>query len=216
MLVKCTASSLDQIFSLTASVLPLQKQTTLCLYSFANWNISNIPPDTVEYIMEQPKDTSDVKEFKGNAITPEGTTLSAKQSPHSAVADTITVTWAQRSSSSDAERNHIFLTIVVPDVEPKNMKLDIQPAKLTFTGYSDSRKASYHVEVDFYAEIDPSATKTNHTGRALEFVLQKKDLSEEFWPRLFKDAKKVHWLKTDFDKVWQDNKIQLDPGRLTD
>lgn len=89
----------------------------------------------------------------------------------------------------------------MPDVNPKNIKLDIQPAKLTFTGYSESRKATYHVEMEFYAEIDPSQTKTNHTGRALEFVLQKKELKQDFWPRLLKDSRKVHWLKTDFDKV---------------
>lgn len=81
------------------------------------------------------------------------------------------------------------------------MKLDVQSTKLTFTGYSDSRKATYSVEIPFYAEIDPAASKTHHTGRALDFVLQKKDLNEEFWPRLLKDSKKVHWLKTDFDKV---------------
>jgi hypothetical protein len=32
-------------------------------------------------------------------------------------------------------------------------------------------------------------------------VLRKKELKEEYWPRLLKDNKKVHYLKTDFDKV---------------
>jgi hypothetical protein len=32
-------------------------------------------------------------------------------------------------------------------------------------------------------------------------VLRKKELKEEFWPRLLKDNKKVHFLKTNFDKV---------------
>jgi hypothetical protein len=32
-------------------------------------------------------------------------------------------------------------------------------------------------------------------------VLRKKELKEEYWPRLLKDSKKVHYLKTDFDKV---------------
>lgn len=35
----------------------------------------------------------------------------------------------------------------------------------------------------------------------MEFVLRKKELKEEFWPRLLKDSKKMHFLKTDFDKV---------------
>ena len=32
-------------------------------------------------------------------------------------------------------------------------------------------------------------------------VLRKKELKEEYWPRLLKDSKKMHFLKTDFDKV---------------
>ena len=111
------------------------------------------------------------------------------------------VTWAQRSSATEAEKNHVFLAIIVPDVSPKDIKLDVQPTYLDFTGYSESKKANYHVRLDLYKEIDPSASKTNHTSRAVEFVLQKKDLEVEFWPRLLKDSKKVHFLKTDFDKV---------------
>jgi hypothetical protein len=112
-----------------------------------------------------------------------------------------TVTWAQRSSATEAEKNHVFLAIMVPDVAKDNIKLDVQPGYLDFTGYSESKKANYHVRLDLFKEIDPSASKTNHTSRAVEFVLQKKDLEVEFWPRLLKDAKKVHFLKTDFDKV---------------
>ena len=111
------------------------------------------------------------------------------------------VTWAQRSSATEAEKNHVFLAIMVPDVSPKNIKLDVQPGYLDFTGYSDSKKANYHVRLEFFKEIDPSASKTNHTSRAVEFVLQKKELEAEFWPRLLKDKAKVHFLKTDFDKV---------------
>ncbi|QIW99118.1 hypothetical protein AMS68_004636 [Peltaster fructicola] len=142
--------------------------------------------------MEQPKNTTDVKEFKGKAITPEGKLIRKTSSCKTNVG---------------SKRNHVFLSIVVPDVEPKNMKLDVQPTQLTFTGYSDTRKATYSVDIPFYAEIDPAASKTHHTGRALDFVLQKKELGETFWPRLLKDSKKVHWLKTDFDK-WVDEDEQ--------
>jgi hypothetical protein len=113
----------------------------------------------------------------------------------------LTVTWAQRSSATEAEKNHVFLAIIVPDVSPETIKIDVQPGYLDFTGYSQSRKANYHVKLELYKEIDPSASKTHHTSRSVEFVLQKKDLEVEFWPRLLKDAKKVHFLKTDFDKV---------------
>ena len=33
------------------------------------------------------------------------------------------------------------------------------------------------------------------------FKLRKKEMKEEYWPRLLKDNKKMHFLKTDFDKV---------------
>lgn len=32
-------------------------------------------------------------------------------------------------------------------------------------------------------------------------MLRKKELKTEYWPRLLKDSKKMHFLKTDFDKV---------------
>jgi hypothetical protein len=111
------------------------------------------------------------------------------------------VTWAQRSSSSDAEKNHIFLTIAVPDVSPSKIKLDVQPTHLDFTGYSETKKAEYKVHLDFYKKIDPAKSKINHTQRDVEMVLQKEELEETYWPRLLKDAAKVHFLKTDFDKV---------------
>ena len=85
------------------------------------------------------------------------------------------------------------------------MKLDIQPTKLTFTGHSDTKKADYHVELEFYAEIDPQESKVHHTARDLEMVLRKKELKEEYWPRLLKNAQKMHFLKTDFDKVRSDS-----------
>jgi hypothetical protein len=37
--------------------------------------------------------------------------------------------------------------------------------------------------------------------------LRKKDLKEDYWPRLLKDAAKVQFLKTDFDK-WVDEDEQ--------
>jgi hypothetical protein len=159
--------------------------------------------------MEQPKNTTDAiaAGAKTDALIPEGTFRPTPlQRPPKAMSKNAndnfsTVTWAQRSSATEAEKNHVFLAIMVPDVAKDNIKLDVQPTYLDFTGYSESKKANYHVRLDLFKEIDPSASKTNHTSRAVEFVLQKKDLEVEFWPRLLKDAKKVHFLKTDFDKV---------------
>jgi len=123
------------------------------------------------------------------------------------VAATPEVLWAQRSHPTDETKNYIFLTISVPDVPKSNLKLDLKPTSLTFTGHSDSLKRSYHLDLEFYAEVDVAESKINHTPKNVEIVLRKKELKEEFWPRLLKDTKKVHFLKTDFDK-WVDEDEQ--------
>lgn len=115
------------------------------------------------------------------------------------------VVWAQRSSNSDPERNFVYLTINVPDAP--EIKLDLQPTGLTFTGYSNTSKKTFHVQLEFYAEIDPDNSKVHHTSRNVEMKLRKKELNESYWPRLLKDSKKVHFLKTDFDK-WVDEDEQ--------
>lgn len=113
----------------------------------------------------------------------------------------MTVTWAQRSSASEPEKNYIFLTIVATDVPESDKKLELTETKLSFKGTSTSKKVTYAVDLEFFAEIDPKESKIHHTGRDIEFVLRKKELKEEYWPRLLKDNKKMHFLKTNFDKV---------------
>lgn len=92
-------------------------------------------------------------------------------------------------------------------MQPSNLKLKLEPQSLKFAGHSDSLKRDYHLELEFYAEIDEAESKVHHTAKNIEMVLRKKELKEEFWPRLLKDAKKVHFLKTDFDK-WVDEDEQ--------
>ena len=97
----------------------------------------------------------------------------------------------------------------MPDVPADKLKLDIQPTYLDFTGYSNTRKATYHVKLELFAEIDPKESKINHNSRSVEIVLRKKELKEEYWPRLLREKGKVHFLKTDFDK-WVDEDEQDD------
>ncbi|KAL2255516.1 hypothetical protein VTK26DRAFT_3204 [Humicola hyalothermophila] len=125
------------------------------------------------------------------------------------MADVLTpeVLWAQRSSNSDPEKNFIYLTISVPDVPTANLQLDLKPTGLSFKGHSDTLKKTYQVELEFYAEIDPAESKVHHTARDVEMKLRKKELNEAYWPRLLKDTKKMHFLKTDFDK-WVDEDEQ--------
>ncbi|EMR67197.1 hypothetical protein MGN70_012194 [Eutypa lata] len=123
------------------------------------------------------------------------------------MAQTPEVLWAQRSSSSDPEKNFIYLTISVPDVPKESFKLDLKPTSLTFDGHSDTLKRTYHAELEFWAEIDTENSKVHHTARNVELKLRKKELKDEYWPRLLKEAKKVQYLKTDFDK-WVDEDEQ--------
>jgi len=117
------------------------------------------------------------------------------------------VLWAQRSNTTEAAKNFIYLTITVPDVQPAKLKLDLKTQSLSFAGHSDSLKRDYALNLEFYGEVDVSASKINHTAKNVEIVLRKKELKEEFWPRLLKNAQKVHFLKTDFDK-WVDEDEQ--------
>lgn len=57
------------------------------------------------------------------------------------------------------------------------------------------------MKLEFFEEIDPKESKIHHTPRDVELVLRKKELKEEYWPRLLKDKSRVHFLKTNFDKV---------------
>jgi hypothetical protein len=77
----------------------------------------------------------------------------------------------------------------------------LTPTSLKFEATSDIKKTTYLLELDFFAEIDVDASKTNHTGKNFEMVLRKKEEKEEYWPRLTKEKAKLHFLNTDWDKV---------------
>ena len=98
----------------------------------------------------------------------------------------------------------------MPDVPPKTLKLNLTPTGLTFTGASETKKTTYHLDIEFYSEIDVDNSKTHPTAANNQMVLRKKDLKAEYWPRLLKTDKKVHFLRTDFDKV-----RSLFPSHLT-
>ncbi|USP74399.1 uncharacterized protein yc1106_01673 [Curvularia clavata] len=117
------------------------------------------------------------------------------------------VTWAQRSSVDDPAKNVVYLTIVAPDVPNADMKLDLKEQSLSFQGTSTSKKCTYAVDLEFYGEIDPKESKIVNNGRDIVLLLRKKELKQEYWPRLLKDTKKMHFLKTDFDK-WVDEDEQ--------
>lgn len=97
----------------------------------------------------------------------------------------------------------------MPDCKKEDMKLDLKPTGLSFEGTSDSLKKSYKLDIEFLNEIDVENSKIHHTSKNIEMVLRKKELKEEFWPRLLKGSQKMHYLKTNFDK-WVDEDEQED------
>ncbi|CAP95211.1 Pc21g03140 [Penicillium rubens Wisconsin 54-1255] len=120
------------------------------------------------------------------------------------------VTWAQRSSDSDPERNYLYVNIKAADVPKADATLSITEKNVSFKGAS-KKGVTYSVSLDLFAEIDPENSKVNHTDRDVELVLRKKELKEEFWPRLLESKQKMHFLKTNFDK-WVDEDEQDEAG----
>ncbi|KAI5290077.1 hypothetical protein KEM54_002490 [Ascosphaera aggregata] len=116
------------------------------------------------------------------------------------------VTWAQRSNPTDPAKNILFIGINTPDVEQKDADLQITPTSIKLTAKS-TKGLQYAVDLELFDEIVPEESKQKHSARGFDLVLRKKDLKEEYWPRLLKEKKKVHFLKTDFDK-WVDEDEQ--------
>jgi prostaglandin-E synthase len=109
------------------------------------------------------------------------------------------VLWAQ-------QREHILLTIAVPDIEKVNVKFEED--SVSFQGHSTSsdvkEKNVYEVKINLYEKIDPETSKYENIGQKFwRLLLKKKDSKGAFWPRLTKDKTRLHWLQTDFDH-WKD------------
>lgn len=103
------------------------------------------------------------------------------------------VMWAQR-------KNLLFVTICLEDCKDPTIRVDAD--KVYFKGIGGTEKKEHEVTINLYKEIDADKTIKSPKGRNFELVLFKKE-SGPFWPRLTKENKKFHWLKSDFNK-WQD------------
>jgi len=115
------------------------------------------------------------------------------------MASTLTpeVLWAQHSNAADISKNIIYLTINVSEIKQETLRCELTPTTLTFCG-TNTKGTSYAVELEFYDQIDPAESKQHFTSRGLELVIRKKEAKVEYWPRLLKETKKQHFLKTDF------------------
>jgi prostaglandin-E synthase len=103
------------------------------------------------------------------------------------------VIWAQRADK-------LYVTICVDDC--KNAVVNFENDKLTFSGTGGPDRVDYELTLTFFGEIDPSQSKYAALSRHIPMIIRKKE-STNYWPRLLKEARKVHWLKTDFEK-WRD------------
>lgn len=110
------------------------------------------------------------------------------------------ITWAQRSNPTDPAKNILFIGINTPDVSPKDADLKITPTSVKLNAKS-GKGVEYVVDLELFDEIVPEESKQKHSARGFDLVLRKKEKKEEYWPRLLKEKAKVHFLKTDFDKV---------------
>lgn len=122
--------------------------------------------------------------------------------------------WAQR-------KNLVSLTINVEDC--KEPVITLEPTKVYFKGTGGPDKKTFEVTIDLFGEIDTAVSlivcscllchwltqfyslqesKYFVRERSIEFFLRKKE-EGPYWPSIFKDKKKVHWLKIDFNR-WRD------------
>ncbi|EHN01525.1 Sba1p [Saccharomyces cerevisiae x Saccharomyces kudriavzevii VIN7] len=121
------------------------------------------------------------------------------------------VAWAQRSSTTDPERNYVLMTVSIADCDAP--ELTIKPTYIELKAQSkphvgDESVHHYQLHIDLYKEIIPE--KTMHkvaNGQHYFLKLYKKDLESEYWPRLTKEKMRYSYIKTDFDK-WVDEDEQ--------
>ncbi|KAK0465013.1 HSP20-like chaperone [Desarmillaria tabescens] len=122
------------------------------------------------------------------------------------------VLWAQRSSVTDEEKNIIYLTVNVPDIQPSTLECNLTPTSISFkTKAGNPEKGipekSYAFDLHFFEEIDPEKSLRRLNTRSLFLTLRKKEKKEEFWPRITKEKVRNAFLKTDFSK-WVDEDEQ--------
>merc|ERR1712025_1047709 len=104
------------------------------------------------------------------------------------------VLWAQR-------KDRVFVSIQLDNcVKPT---VEIKDGSLYFKGKGGPNQIDHEVKLEFNKEINPKESRHRTGGREIFFDLLKKDDSMGFWPRLLKDSKKPHYLKTDFTR-WKD------------
>ncbi|KAI6654744.1 hypothetical protein LOD99_2623 [Oopsacas minuta] len=105
--------------------------------------------------------------------------------------------WAQREDK-------LYITLEVNNTNGLKSRHNIQEDRLEYFCVKEIKgqePVSYELKIDFYGKIDPQKTVMKENDKEISFVLFK--LTKKFWPRLVSSEKKLHYLKTDFDR-WID------------
>ncbi|KAL8604901.1 hypothetical protein ACOMHN_028529 [Nucella lapillus] len=102
--------------------------------------------------------------------------------------------WAQR-------KDRVWITVILENCPKPHYEL--KENALHFKGRGGTENLDHEVSIELYAEIDPKSSICDANERHTMFTLKKKDQNADYWPRLTKDKKKCHFIKTDFNK-WQD------------
>jgi hypothetical protein len=63
------------------------------------------------------------------------------------------VLWAQRSSTTDADKNYVYLTIGMPDVPKDSLKLDIKATSIEASGHSTTKNLDYATKLELFGEV---------------------------------------------------------------
>ncbi|QSL66639.1 hypothetical protein MERGE_001022 [Pneumocystis wakefieldiae] len=120
------------------------------------------------------------------------------------------VKWAQRSSSTDAEKNVLYLTLTMPDVsEPV---VDMTETTLTLGALAKDGSVKYSLVLCFYKNVDPENFKVYHTDRCVALTIRKKEADEKYWPRLTQSSDKFGHIRTDFEKWVDEDEQNVHPG----
>ncbi|KAG6857645.1 hypothetical protein H0H87_010213 [Tephrocybe sp. NHM501043] len=122
------------------------------------------------------------------------------------------VLWAQRSSATEEQKNVIYLTVNLPDIQEDSLQYVLTQTSISFSAKAGD--ASKNVEertfaftLDFFADVVPELSTKKLTSRSFVVVLRKKENKAEYWPRLTEKNVKNAFLKTDFSK-WVDEDEQ--------
>ena len=103
--------------------------------------------------------------------------------------------WAQREDK-------IIITLEVGSTNAQNSRQEIKEGNFSYYCETEcTQPISYLLEITFFGEIIPSKTLKKENDKEITFVFFK--LNQVLWPRLLSSKKKLHYLKTDFEK-WID------------